>query len=104
NLVGVVAVLLLAWDAAADRSRQRHWRWLAWAMMAAPLPALFWLHGVLGAQMDEGVPFGREELFRPWHRAYLWLSTARGAAAMAYLALALTSWRAEDRGRGQVAG
>jgi uncharacterized membrane protein len=101
NLSGAVAVVVLAWDAAASResSRARHRaRWVSCAGMVLTLVALFALHPYLDQLLN---PELRElvdpKAFRTGHRCYLWLSTVQWAFGVTYAALALQAWRAEDR-------
>lgn len=100
NLAGVVAITMLAWDVAASRDsspRRRRHRWLAWAVLAALLAVLFWLHPRLDAFMDvEQMRLRDRPTFRPLHRLYLWLSTLQWAAGVAAVWLTLTAWRDED--------
>jgi len=37
--------------------------------------------------------------FRPWHRAYLWISTVQWASCVAYLMLTIVAWHGEDRAK-----
>lgn len=101
NIVAAVALLLLAWDAAATRDpgvRRRRWRWLSWTGMVLALVVLFWLYPRLNAHMDsEHLVILDEEGLRPIHRAYLWVSTFQWMCGVVYAFLMLFAWRAEDR-------
>jgi hypothetical protein len=101
NLAGAVALPILAWDVAATRdgcARRRRARWAAWVGMALTLGALAWLHPRMDALLD-GRTFTilDPETFTVAHRWYLHTSTAQWACALAYGALAVSAWRAEDR-------
>jgi len=101
NLSGAVALPLLAWDVAvsADRSRvRRGLRWSAWTGMVLMLLTLVRLHQELDRLLNlETRELANPQAFRTGHRWYLWLSTVQWACALAYAALALPAWRAEDR-------
>lgn len=101
NLFGLVWALLFAWDVAAthDPNRRRtRARWLGWAVSAALLAALFWLHTILDAHIDLDRDTLRDRTtFRNWHIAYLWVVTAHWALALALAWLTLQAWRWEDR-------
>ena len=101
NVSGAVALLLLAWDAAATRDSSP-WRcrsrWLTWLGMALSLAALVALHLHLDALLaHESSAFPVSE-FRPLHRLYLWTSTEQWGFAVLYTMLTICTWRAEDRG------
>jgi hypothetical protein len=103
NLAGVVCLAPLAWDVAAAHDpspHRRRGRWLSWLLMAVGLGILTWLHASMDGLLEPaGFRLLDEAAFRGAHRAYLWVSTAQWAAAIAYLLLALTAWRQEDRSR-----
>jgi hypothetical protein len=99
NIAAVVALLPLAWDVASTRAQasRRRLRWLTWLGMAVMLGLLVWLHGRLDDLLDvEAVRVLDRGLFRPQHRAYLWLSTMQWVLGILYLLLTLQSWREED--------
>jgi hypothetical protein len=101
NVAGAVALPLLAWDSLRGRdpaARRRLWRGLLCLAMLAGLAVLLWLHPRLDAQFDAAAQTVADEpAFRSGHRLYLWVSAAQWACALAYLALTLAAWRAEDR-------
>jgi hypothetical protein len=101
NLAGAAALLPLAWDAAGCRDacrRRRLLRWACWVGMALTLAALAWMHGQMDALLDpEERSILSHRAFRPWHRAYLWVSTVQWAFALLYSLLMVLAWRQEDR-------
>jgi Na+-driven multidrug efflux pump len=102
NLSGAAASTVLAWDlfGTGDLSRCRRWTRIGlWGVMVGILGVLFVLHARLDSLLDpEAIDITDRRVFRHAHRLYLWISTAQWAAALAYLALTLRAWRAEDRG------
>lgn len=99
NLAGAVALVPLAWDAAAARDpsrRCRTLRWGTWAGMALTLGVLLGLHQVLSGRLQAGVS-PDDPSFHGLHRAYLWVSTLQWACSLVYAGAALCAWRAEDR-------
>jgi hypothetical protein len=100
NLAGGIALLLLAWDAAAGRQsfRKRGLRWGCLLGMGLALALLVWLHLRLDALFapDESRLLDRQA-FRSLHRLYLWISTIQWALALVYGAVALLAWREQDR-------
>jgi hypothetical protein len=107
NLSGAVALLPLAWDAAAsgDQSAlRRRLRRLLWIVMLVALGLLFWLHQRLDALLDpEALRIRQHQVFHTSHRLYLWVSTVQWGCTLVYAVLALQAWRAEDRGRAESA-
>jgi hypothetical protein len=103
NLTGAIALVPLAWEAAApgDPSTRRRWlRGLLWLLMALALAALALLHSDLDRFLvARGLINLDPEAFRPRHRLYLWVSTVQWVLGLAYLLLTLGAWRAEDRCR-----
>jgi hypothetical protein len=100
NVSTAVALLLLAWDLAAERARSR-WhqllRWLLWAALVAMLLLLIWWHPRMNAILDlEDYRRHRGE-FRRLHRLYLWTSTVQWGVALVLFASTLWTWRANDR-------
>ena len=94
NLTSGVAlgVFLLDWLASRGKARAA-----LWLVMLALLGVLAWMHPRLDAMFDYGAGVLDRREFRPWHRTYLWVSTAQWAAALGYGVLTLAAWRAEDR-------
>lgn len=89
NLVG--AATLAAWAVLVVVEWRRGPRWAVWsrcalvAASASALAALFVLHNVMDAHLDERGLGG----FRPLHRQYLVISTAQWGANLLILALGL---------------
>ncbi len=88
NIAGAIALVFLAWDLfPVDLATWRQTtRIVMWSIMLAMLGALIWLHFEL-----------TREFTRPMHVAYLWTSTVQWGAGLAYLALTVLAWRAQDR-------
>jgi hypothetical protein len=105
NLAGAVALVPLAWDAAAEpgRLRWRLARWLCWIAMAATLVWLAWQHGQMDALLDPdaGRILDRPE-FKRGHRWYLHTSSLQWGAALVFVVLSLLVWRDEDRAEGRI--
>jgi hypothetical protein len=100
NWSGAAALAVFAVETLATRSgRALTWsRWCAWLGMTGCLLALF----VMYQRMDE--MFHGEEayldsraVFRPWHRAYLWVLSVQWGFAILYAVLTLAAWRSADR-------
>jgi hypothetical protein len=101
NHVGVVAVVLFAWDVAATR-RLRLVRGLAWAGMAACLVTLVILYPYLDRMFHgEEAYLDSRAAFRPWHRTYLWVISVQWGFAVAFALVSLVAWRAQDRVQSQ---
>ena len=102
NISGAAALVILALDLAAA-AREARWahlvRWLSWLGMAAALVALVWLYPYIDRHLNTEVQeiFQRKEM-RPWHRAYLWVSTVQWGFGLLYVGLTLRAWREADRG------
>jgi hypothetical protein len=100
NVAGAVALVLWAWDLAADpalpRLRQCA-RWFLWVFMAVALALLVWWHPQLDTLRDSP-EYTRDiqRLFRRLHRLYLWTSTFQWAAALLLLFSTLRTWRHND--------
>jgi len=98
NLSGGIALLVLAWDAAAAGSPSplyRRARWLAWVGMATTLALLIWLHGYMEELLD-AESFNRT-FFRSAHRWYFWVSTIQWTCCLAFITFTLAVWRGGDR-------
>jgi hypothetical protein len=96
NLVGAVALVPLAWDAASSRdpAAWRRWlRWLAFFAMALSLAMLLWLQFQFDdLQIDD--PYGLLYLGDfPQDHWYLWISIFQWECAMLYLVLMVHAWR-----------
>jgi hypothetical protein len=96
NLAGAIALIPLAWDAAASRDRAawRRWlRWLALFAMTLSLVALLWLQFQFEAlHIDD--PYGLINLWDfPEDHWYLWISVFLWECAMLYLVLTVQAWR-----------
>jgi hypothetical protein len=93
NVVGVIAVLIFAWDQLANReSRGLRWaRWLMWGLMASGLIALALLHPRIEPFIDTTMEY-RDFYF--WHRVYLYVATVQWVASLVYVVATLRAWRA----------
>jgi hypothetical protein len=107
NAVAVPALLVWAWDLAADPAPTRPRRlghWLLWTSLALLLVALaglhVWMDGLLDA--DEFRVLDRPT-FRTLHRWYLWLSTVQWAGSIVLSLGTLQAWRASDVWRAELA-
>jgi hypothetical protein len=106
NAAGAVTLLLLALDLAA-RSGEPPWprrvRWLLWLGMVGTLAVLVWLHPQIDRYLDvEAQEIVNRKALRPWHRAYLWVSTVQWTCGLLYLWLTLRAWRGSDRAVSEV--
>jgi hypothetical protein len=100
NAAGAATLLILALDLVAAR-RELRWahrsRWLLWLGMAATLVVLVWLHPQIDRYLNlESQDVIDRKALRPWHRAYLWVSTVQWGFGLAYLWLTLRAWREAD--------
>ena len=92
NALGAVVLGVLLWELLATRrthgrSRRFQWAVLSWALLAATLAALCWLHGRLDAQLD----FTQrtvldDDVFYQWHRAYLIVATVQWLGLVVHFA------------------
>lgn len=97
NLIGLVALAALAWNASSTRGR-RGPLWVTWGAMLVAQAALFLLYPFLGALLDtDARSILDHEAFYARHRVYLLVTAAQWLAALAHLVLAIRGWRAEDR-------
>jgi hypothetical protein len=100
NLVGAVALPILAWDIAAsiDAVRWRRWaRWVVWTVLAVTLVALVWMHTRLDGHLDAEVhEILDRDVFVELHRLYLHVSTVQWVAGLIGLAQCVWMWRADD--------
>jgi hypothetical protein len=100
NISGGIALLMLALDVAAAR-REARWahrlRWLTWLGMAAALVALVCLYPQIDRYLDPEIQeISGHRALRPWHRAYLWVSTVQWGFGLVYVGLTLRAWREAD--------
>jgi exosortase/archaeosortase len=97
NLTGAIALAIFALDIVFE-PRLRRSRAIAMLVAVILLVALMVLRDRLDVMFHGEDAFldDRAE-FRPWHRTYLWLSTAQWATCVVYLILTLAAWRNEDR-------
>ncbi len=103
NLSGAAACLVLGWDLLRcdDPSRgRRGMRVALWLVLVGTLVVLFQMHPRLDRLLDpEAFDVSDRRAFYPLHRLYLWVNTGQWAAALAWIALTLLAWRAEDQHR-----
>jgi hypothetical protein len=89
NLIGAATVSWW-WLTAAIEFRNRRLQIVQIALLfvtTAALAALFRVHPYLSMLVDSG------QVWRPWHRAYLWISTVQFFANVALLFVTLQRWR-----------
>jgi hypothetical protein len=103
NGVGVVVLALLLWDVASsvDASRWRNrGRGVCWAVQFLALAGLFGLHYWLDLLDPPGGagPTNRA-VFGAVHDFYVGVALIQSVAALVYLGLTLSAWRAEDAKR-----
>ena len=92
NGLGVVTLVLLAWDQWANRPARA--RWLLWGAMTIALTGLVVLHPMIEARIDyTGGRINDYAGFYLRHRTYLWLSTMQWAIGVVYVVLMLRAWR-----------
>jgi len=101
NVAGAAALGVLALDMIGV-GRSAPWthrlRWLTWLGMAVALGLLIWLYPHIDRYLDlEAREIGPRKLLRPWHRAYLWVSTIQWGFGLVYVGLTLRAWRVADR-------
>jgi hypothetical protein len=100
QLTGAVAMALLLWEwtSGADPSRpRRRLRGGAWGLLALTLAGLFALHAWMHQQHPPGAAgVGDRQSFGLAHGLYIGVGLAQVVFALCYLALSLTTWRAED--------
>jgi hypothetical protein len=97
NLIGAVALALLAWDQWAE-SRHRRGRWGLWIVLAVTLVGLLILHPMIESRVDFAADGRVNDYpgFYLWHRVYLIVSTIQWAAGLGYTALMLRAWTARS--------
>jgi hypothetical protein len=101
NIAAAIGLLPLAWDVLVRRDPAR-WRRRSlialWLFMAGCQVVLFALHAHLDSMLGtKGLLVHDPELFRPSHRAYLWIHTVQWGAALLFIPLMLRGWQVEDR-------
>jgi len=91
NIIGGLAVLILAWDQWANRDPRRYqWaRWALWAVLVGGLVALAAVHLQVEAYLDASMDY---QTFYFWHRVYLYVATAQWVAGLAYVLIMLRAW------------
>jgi len=97
NVIGVVSLVILAWDQISSSCRK--WRWSLWVFLAMTQAGLFWLHQKVASHVDFAVD-GRVidyTAFYLWHRVYLYVATTQWAIGLVYVALMLRSWTPTSR-------
>jgi hypothetical protein len=103
NWAGVIGLAFLLWDLAAvgDASRRRmRLRCAAWAVLFLTLAGLFLVHYLLDRLGPlDGIAPADQSTFWAMHSIYLAASTLQWVAALAFLGLALSAWRAQDQGK-----
>ena len=97
NRLGVVGLVLLAWDIAATKNRCAP-RWWCWTVAVVCQYLMCFFHDLLDAFMDPArtVVVIRPP-FYPVHRMYLWASTVQWAACVALAWLTLRAWAEGER-------
>ena len=91
NLIGAVAVVILAWDQWANGdSRACRWaRWGLWIVFASGLVALAIIHRHIEAYLDSSMDY---RTFYTWHRVYLIVASVQWVAGMGYVVVMLRAW------------
>jgi len=96
NLIGAIALAVLAWDQLADASKSgRKLRWGLWVVMAVGLVALTLLHVTLAAYVDGTADGSSFADFYLRHRIYLSVASIQWAASLGYVATTLRAWTAK---------
>ncbi len=103
NIAGAVALAAWLWDLLGERGPCLRRRWGAWAFLVATLAALAILHPLMDAQFDaENREFRDYRVFRPLHRAYLWVHTVQWIGSLLLTWWTLRAWRENDKAAGMV--
>ena len=102
NLIALIALAVLAWNAAAGwRRTGRRLRLTlsaTLAIMVAAQAVLFAMHPKLDRMLDaERHEITERRPFRSMHKAYLNTATVQWAATIAHIAALLLAWREADR-------
>ncbi len=100
NGVGVAVLALLLWDVASSvdaSARRNRGRGGSWAVLFITLAALFALHYWMD-RLDppDGAGPSDRSAFAVAHTLYVAVALVQSVAALVYLGLALSAWRAED--------
>ena len=99
NGMGVVGLVVLAWDIAATRDRRTAARWWCWVVALVCQALMLFLHQLLDAFMNpERTAVVIRPPFYPVHRMYLWASTVQWASCAALAWLTLRTWGDGARG------
>jgi hypothetical protein len=100
NVIGSVALLLLAWELnhGRDPDRTRDLiRWVCWTVAFLTHALLFYLHWWLDGLMDPGRTHAvNRPLFYHVHRVYLITITVQWLACLILAWFMLRGWRSED--------
>jgi hypothetical protein len=93
NRLGVVGLVVLAWDIAVSTDRRTAARWWCWTVAGVCQYLMWFAHELLDSFMDptRTVVVIRPP-FYPVHRVYLWASTVQWAACVALAWLTLRAW------------
>src|SRR5262245_23397083 len=98
NVIGVVAIAALVWNAASADGRRRS-LWMTWGVMLVTQVALIALHPYLGELLDvDARRVIDHDAFYSRHRVYLLVTAAQWLAAVIHSVLVIGAWRAADRG------
>jgi hypothetical protein len=96
NLIGVVCLLILAWDQLQSLPTFRRTRWTLWSCQAVMLAGLFWLHGKVERLVDFSANghIADYPVFYLWHRVYLYATTAQWLIGLVNVMVMLRVWNA----------
>jgi hypothetical protein len=101
NRIGAISLMIFLWDAMSrDTVRWRKFVRISTLMACGVLLAVlhYGLHGLLSQQLDfEEQRIRVQHRFYARHWWYLMISTAHWLFMLAYAALTISAWRAEDR-------
>lgn len=100
NWSGAIALIVFAWDLIATRPRHllRRIRVANWLGMGVCLIVLSLVYRHLDRLFHGEEAFlDDHSTFRPWHRAYLWVSTAQFVFTCLFTITTLIAWRRLDR-------
>jgi hypothetical protein len=93
NVIGVITVIILAWDQFSSHLLRRT-RWALWMIFAIGLAMLGVLHPRIESLVDFSANGGFSDYpaFYFWHRVYLYVASAQWIAGLAYVAVTLRAW------------